>query len=107
MTRHHQYHTILMEYGFGFTVDHDLMTGLRYQHATKPIVVVIKDNSYTNWFCENLQGTMYYEEHFSVAEWDYMFGDQSLEEAEVLGRMLHILVRVRPRSLNLQINRIA
>ena len=96
---HYQYHAVLMEYGFDFTVGHDLMTGLRYTHSKKPIIAIIKDDEQMEWYCENPQGTMYYQEHFTEAEWQYMFGEE-IEEPAALARMLHVLVRVRPNSLN-------
>ncbi len=98
--QHQAYHKILMDNRFSYRIGPDLMVGLRYRHTIKPVIVVLKDDEdCLGYYCENLNGVMYYKEHFTVTEWNFIY-DRNINPQESLSRELYILLQVRPNSLN-------
>jgi hypothetical protein len=100
---HYEFHQILIEHGFDFYVHHDLRIGENYRHPTKPVLVDLRradhpDDGY-DVVCMKPNGDVYLEADYSDMEQRWIF-DRSISDHDALRRELHVLIKVRPRSLN-------
>jgi len=102
--RHQQFHRILLEHDFSFEVDRDLRVGLRYRHPVKPVIVELRgaDEDDLEPVCIKPDGDVYYTGDFSKTEFDWIF-EQVNDDFDSLRRELHVLLKVRPKSLNTMI----
>ena len=104
--RHQQFHRILLEHDFSFEVGPDLKIGFRYKHPVKPVSVEIRgadtEDGVMEPICLKPNGDVYYTGDFSQAEFDWIF-EQVADDFDSLRRELHVLLRVRPKSLNTMI----
>jgi len=93
---HRRFYRMLMHYEFTVVDASDINAGHEYMHPRKPIRVILKlVDGDLEYFCQPIGFGDY-----NQAEWKWITSAPDL--AESLRRELHILVKVRPRSMILE-----